>query len=73
MKKSIALSGVFILLMLFVFSSCKKDWTCECSATGITSSSAEISKKTKKNAQDDCDALAASYKAAGGNCTLKAK
>jgi hypothetical protein len=73
MKKHIFLiaAGAFI----FGLSSCKKDWTCECTMTAIDgstqTSTSIIPKSTKKDAQSACDQMEQAISYANGNCTLK--
>jgi hypothetical protein len=52
------------------FSSCKKDWTCTCSAPGIDEEVFEIKDKKKGDAKDACDAAGLIYTFAGGSCSL---
>lgn len=56
----------------FVFTSCKKDYTCHCTFTGGGTLDIAI-KNTKKKAQDSCDAAETTYKGgdSGAACTLK--
>lgn len=56
MKKVLSLAAAG--LMIAGLSSCKKEYTCECTATvfGITSSASTTIKDTKKNAEEACDA-----------------
>ena len=63
--KKVTLVLVALFLMTIALSSCKKDYTCVCSATNFP-----FSKVTKKDAQDKCSALSITYSAAGG-CSLK--
>ena len=58
--------------MAFVFASCKKDRTCECTYTDGTKETFPIAKSTKKDAEEACDALGALATAFGsGTCELK--
>jgi hypothetical protein len=67
MKKSL-----LILAVAFVFASCKKDRTCECTYTDGTKDSTTIPDATKKDAEEACDALGALAAAFGsGTCELK--
>ncbi len=66
---------VFILAIIagaFSFTSCKKDYTCECKTS---SSSAvvptTIPKAKKADAEKACETLNATYAIGGGSCTLK--
>ena len=45
---------LFIGLALLALTSCKKDWTCECTAFGQTGTT-EIKDMTKKDAKTECD------------------
>ncbi|MCO5259288.1 MAG: hypothetical protein M9916_04010 [Crocinitomicaceae bacterium] len=45
---------VGLVLGTFVLTSCKKDWTCECTGALGTYSS-QIKDKTKKDATEECD------------------
>lgn len=73
MKKHILLFAAGALI--FGLSSCKKDWTCECTFTavdGSTQTSTTIfPKSTKKDAQTACDQAEQALSYANGNCTLK--
>ena len=64
----IALGGVFAM------SSCKKDWNCDCSVSGIDLT-AEILNAKKADAEEVCDAAQTTYQIAdsGASCTLSAK
>lgn len=50
----------FVALAIFAltFTSCKRDWTCTCTATGggVTSSASTTINATKKDAEDACNA-----------------
>ena len=68
MKKALTLfAGVALVAMLF--TSCKKDYTCTCTISGV-STPATYTKVSKKTATDACDALNATWTALGGSCTL---
>lgn len=54
------------IAFLFVFSSCKKDWTCECSNSNGVYNAGEIT-ATKKKAEEHCKSLST----AATNCYLK--
>jgi hypothetical protein len=58
-----------IALFAVAFTSCKKDWTCECSANGQVLGSTTI-KETKKKAKDACEATA-SYPGITVKCEIK--
>jgi hypothetical protein len=53
-KVSFILGAMF--LMTIALSSCKKDYTCECTTAGVTTS-VTMPKTTKKLAKDACNAL----------------
>jgi hypothetical protein len=65
MKKILALSIVVASL-----ASCKKDYTCDCTIAGQTTST-PINDAKKADAEDACNALDVAAKLAGGSCTLK--
>ncbi|MCB9222807.1 MAG: hypothetical protein H6582_01415 [Crocinitomicaceae bacterium] len=60
----------FLIATLTLLSSCRKEWDCECTVSGSTSSS-KISDATKSEAEDACMALDEAAAIAGGNCELK--
>ncbi|MNU69524.1 hypothetical protein D3C71_589100 [compost metagenome] len=56
-------------------TSCKKDWTCECTFDGETTST-PINGKTKKDAEAQCEGKASIggiTVSTGSNCTTKKK
>ncbi|MCG8576274.1 MAG: hypothetical protein MI810_15400 [Flavobacteriales bacterium] len=55
--KRIILSS-FIALGVLAFTSCKKDYTCECTTTtaGVSATASTTITDTKKNATESCDA-----------------
>ncbi len=63
--------------MLFIVTSCKKDYVCDCYATGTTVviESIQINNMTKKNAEAKCDSYDGSVNLAGQivakDCSLK--
>lgn len=69
MKKFIAIAALGVLTL----ASCKKDYTCECTATNtFYNASTVIKDAKKKDAQSTCDANNANYASiAGGKCELK--
>ncbi len=69
MKKALLIGslGVFGVMAL---ASCKKDYTCDCTIGGQTSSS-QIKDAKKKDAEKACDALSVTAAIVGGTCTLK--
>jgi len=66
MKKITLLAAV---IAAFTFASCKKDYTCECTATsgGVSISASTTIKDTKKKAKDACTAKATT----GVTCEIK--
>ena len=64
MKKIFAAVAIVAL-----FASCKKDYTCDCTILGQTTST-PINDAKKADAEDACDALGASAAILGGSCTL---
>jgi hypothetical protein len=50
-----------------MFSSCKKDHTCDCTVSGKHT----LEKSSKKDAKKACDAWDAGEKILGGSCKLK--
>ncbi len=52
-----------------LFTSCKKDWTCTCTALGTTTP-VPYTKLSKKDATTACDQANASYALLGGSCKL---
>lgn len=54
----------------FALTSCKKDYTCSCTASGVTVDYT-IQDAKKKDAQDACDASSTTYSIIGGSCELK--
>jgi len=55
-------------------TSCKKDYTCECTFTAPTPAlNVAIQNSTKKDAKNACSSAETTYKAAdpGASCTLK--
>lgn len=73
MKKYLSLIAAGALI--FGLTSCKKDWTCDCTFTAVDGSTQNsttiIPKSSKKDAQTACDQLEQSLSYANGNCTLK--
>lgn len=69
MKKSIVL-GAFALIAL---ASCKKDYSCVCTATNgsSTATSTTTINDTKKNAEAKCDEGDASIGSSSVSCELK--
>lgn len=63
---------VIAVVGLFVFASCKKDYTCDCSVSGQTLT-ISLNDYKKKDAESACDDAETTYKNADANasCTLK--
>lgn len=58
-------------LGLISLTSCKKDYTCTCSGGSMTSIAYPFNKMKKSDAQSACDTYNATFKLAGGSCSLK--
>ena len=71
MKKILLLTAVACMAM----TSCKKDYTCECTGAGLPAGygSAKYTKVKKKDAQKSCDDINTTYQVYGADisCTLK--
>lgn len=65
MKKVLAIA----VLGVFVLASCKKDYTCTCTADGETYKY-ELKDVKKKDAKDACDAAGSLWILAGGTCSI---
>ncbi|MFM1931885.1 MAG: hypothetical protein RL226_1188 [Bacteroidota bacterium] len=61
----IAVAGLFVAGL----ASCKKDYTCTCTVSGVTSTTT-IPDAKKADAQDACDALSTAASIGGGSCSL---
>lgn len=72
MKKSLIVLGIAVLATLS-FSSCKKDYTCECKFASGSNSSAAITNSTKATAEDACDKIESGFNVGStdATCTLK--
>jgi hypothetical protein len=69
MKKFLALAAVVVAL-----ASCKKDYTCECTATilGVTDTETlTFEDATKAEAEDSCNTANTAYQLFGGSCELQ--
>jgi len=66
MKKSILFSAAFGLLAL---SSCRKDYTCDCTLDGYTQY-LPIPDSKEKDVESMCDVWKAEYALDGGSCVL---
>jgi len=42
---------------MLLFASCKKDWTCTCTANGVSGTAATYTDTKKSDAKASCDAL----------------
>ena len=62
--------AVAVIAGTFSMTSCKKDYDCDCTISGTTTTST-IKDAKKKDAQDACNALSAAASISGGSCTLK--
>lgn len=62
-------SVALIALLAIGFTSCKKDWTCECSANGQVLGTTTI-KETKSKAKSACETTA-SYPGISVTCKIK--
>lgn len=68
MKKVFALAAMSV----FVLSACKKDFTCECSASGFSQS--EVYKDVKKkDAEDKCDKKQSDLQVVNSSITCSVK
>jgi hypothetical protein len=54
-----------------LISSCKKDYTCECTILGITGDDSTLVGVTKKEAKDYCNDQNTVASLFGGSCQLK--
>ncbi|MCW3123862.1 MAG: hypothetical protein JWQ38_3354 [Flavipsychrobacter sp.] len=63
MKKLFPIALIAFAAM--TFTSCKKDYTCTCSGTGVTITTVTIPKTTKSDAKSKCSTLQAGWVAAG--------
>ena len=67
MKKSLLILGV--AFMAITFSSCEKEYTCECTVWGLTQSDTQEMKKS--DAEDWCAKSNTDAATWGGSCELK--
>ena len=69
MKKFIAIAALGVLTL----ASCKKEYTCECTTTGLglTVSAETVIKDTKKKAEDTCTAGSTTNGGASTTCKIK--
>lgn len=68
MKKLII--AAVVVAGISAFTSCKKEWTCECTVFGLTADTT-LTDMSKSDAKDYCDSQDAAAKAFGGSCDLK--
>ena len=63
-----------VILATVGLSSCKKDYTCTCTVSGVATP-VEFAKAKKKDAEDACTALETTSKVVdpAASCTLKKK
>ncbi len=63
---------VMVALLAVAFTSCKKDWSCECKdKDGNVDFTYTYPKVAKSSAKTSCDAANTTWKADGGSCSLK--
>jgi hypothetical protein len=73
MKKGLILISGIAFILAIVGTSCKKDYTCNCTFTAPTAPIAiAINKAKKKDAQNTCSSAETTYKSVdpGASCTL---
>ncbi len=68
MKKIASIA--FVALIAVAFTSCKKDYTCTCTASGKAEIKIPINKAKKKDATKTCDAAKTTYSSVGYSCSL---
>ncbi len=74
MKKCLLFAGA--LALVFAFSSCKKDYTCECTSVvvGLSTASVETTiRDTKNKAKDACEDMSNSLTVGGITTTTTCK
>lgn len=69
MKKLTIIAATAFLAVSF--TSCKKDYTCECTYSNTALNSTSTVKTTKKDAEDKCNTLNTAASPVGGTCKLK--
>jgi Ni/Co efflux regulator RcnB len=71
--KKLVLSIAALALVATTMTSCKKDYTCECTATvlGMTATTSTTINDTKKNATETCDKGDATTVGAEVSCSIK--
>jgi hypothetical protein len=74
MKKVFAITIVSAFILTLSLTSCKKDYTCECTFTAPTAAiTLPYENVSKKDAQDACDAAEVTYKNADPNASCEIK
>jgi hypothetical protein len=70
--KTISMKKVYMMLAVcaIALASCKKDYTCACTVSGVTTDN-PINDAKKADAEDACDALNVIAAIGGGSCELK--
>jgi hypothetical protein len=68
MKKVLFVAAV--ALMAISFSSCKKDYTCKCTAAGQPDINLELKDVKKKDAKDACNSAGSVYILGGYTCSI---
>lgn len=69
MKKITLVAAVTLLAVSF--TSCKKDYTCECTYSNTALNSSSTIKTTKKDAEEKCKTLNDAASPVGGTCAIK--
>ena len=70
MIKGIFKIMVVFLLGVFLFSSCKKDYHCQCSYQNQIRLVKDLGQMVKKNAQDACDSYDTTVAGEKWNCII---
>lgn len=68
MKKIAPIAAIALLAV--AFTSCKKNYTCTCKASGKTDITIPINKAKKADATKTCDAAQTTYSVVGYSCSL---
>lgn len=66
-KKSLLFTAAAFAIIL---SSCKKDYTCNCTV-GLITTPTTIENSTKEDAEEECNTADETTQIAGGSCTLE--
>ncbi len=71
MKKTMAIAA--LLVVAATFTSCKKEYTCECvtESGGIKTTTTSTIKDTKKKATDACESLSKEVAGVKTTCSIK--